>query len=54
VRQQDIASVLVALPHPSPRNLRWLKANPWFERDIVPALRRKVAAALAGDEPTSG
>ncbi|QWP77383.1 uracil-DNA glycosylase family protein [Lysobacter sp. K5869] len=38
---------LVALPHPSPRNNLWLKRNPWFERELVPALREQVARALA-------
>ena len=27
------------LPHPSPRNQLWLKQNPWFEEEVVPALR---------------
>lgn len=35
------------LPHPSPRNIGWFKANPWFEREAVPALRAQVRAALA-------
>ena len=30
------------LPHPSPRNIRWFKANPWFEDDVVPVLRDRV------------
>jgi len=30
------------LPHPSPRNTRWLQVNPWFERDVLPELRRRV------------
>ena len=34
------------LPHPSPRNRRWLRNNPWFERDVIPALRRCVDRAL--------
>ena len=34
------------LPHPSPRNTRWLRVNPWFERDVLPELRRVVAASL--------
>ncbi len=29
------------LPHPSPRNNRWLKSNPWFEDDVIPALRKR-------------
>lgn len=35
------------LPHPSWRNTAWLKRNPWFEADLVPELRRRVAGALA-------
>ncbi|MEK9628357.1 MAG: uracil-DNA glycosylase family protein [Nitrospinota bacterium] len=30
------------LPHPSPRNNIWLKKNPWFEKQLVPKLRKKV------------
>ena len=30
------------LPHPSPRNNRWLKNNPWFETNVIPALQGKV------------
>lgn len=30
------------LPHPSPRNNRWLKQNPWFEEEILPVLRAKI------------
>ena len=30
------------LPHSSWRNNAWLKANPWFDREVVPALRRSV------------
>jgi uracil-DNA glycosylase len=32
------------LPHPSWRNLGWLKRNPWFAKDVLPALRRRVRA----------
>ena len=34
------------LPHPSPRNNRWLKKNPWFEADVVPYLRRRIKRLL--------
>ena len=34
------------LPHPSPRNRLWLKRNAWFEADVVPHLRDRVAALL--------
>lgn len=33
---------LLPLPHPSPRNNRWLSKNPWFERDLIPALQSRV------------
>ena len=36
----------VPLPHPSWRNNAWLKANPWFEADLLPVLRREVRARL--------
>ena len=35
------------LPHPSWRNRAWLKRNPWFERRVVPELRRCIMRALA-------
>lgn len=41
----DSAKIL-PLPHPSPRNNIWLSKNRWFERDIVPILRRRVARSL--------
>lgn len=34
------------LPHPSWRNKGWLKGNPWFAKDVIPALRRRVNACL--------
>ena len=35
------------LPHPSWRNTAWLKKHPWFEAELVPELRRRVADLLA-------
>jgi len=35
------------LPHPSPRNQLWVASNPWFDAEVVPALRQAVAEALA-------
>jgi uracil-DNA glycosylase len=37
---------LVPLPHPSPRNNRWLRQNPWLERELLPAVRTRVAQVL--------
>lgn len=41
---QDYLPSCLPMPHPSPRNNRWLKRNPWFEAEVVPELRRLVAA----------
>ena len=34
------------LPHPSWRNTGWLKAHPWFERELLPVLRTEVRGRL--------
>ena len=49
VRQwQRYLPAYFVLPHPSPRNNIWLKKNPWFEEQTVPALQQRVAALLQG------
>ena len=35
-----------ALPHPSPRNRFWLTKNPWFEKEVVPELQKRVHKLL--------
>ncbi len=37
---------VLPMPHPSWRNNAWLKRNPWFEAEVVPELRRRVALLL--------
>ena len=34
------------LPHPSWRNTAWLKKHPWFERELIPELRKRAGKAL--------
>ena len=34
------------LPHPSWRNTAWLKRHPWFQRELILELRRRIAALL--------
>jgi uracil-DNA glycosylase len=46
-RFRDFGPGFFPLPHPSPRNTLWLKRNPWFEAEVVPALRERVASVLA-------
>ncbi len=42
-RWRDFWPAVLPLPHPSPRNNRWLLQNPWFESEVLPLLRRRVA-----------
>ena len=37
------------LPHPSPRNVAWFKANPWFEGEVLPVLRERVAEVMRSE-----
>ncbi|MFZ2353942.1 uracil-DNA glycosylase family protein [Paucilactobacillus nenjiangensis] len=30
------------LVHPSPLNYGWLKKNPWYEQDVLPALKQQI------------
>lgn len=42
---QNYASYLpnhFPLIHPSPLNFRWFAKNPWFDTDVVPALRKRI------------
>ncbi|MDR9423818.1 MAG: uracil-DNA glycosylase family protein [Marinobacter sp.] len=37
---------IVPMPHPSPRNNLWLRRNPWFEQEVVPAVQARVVELL--------
>lgn len=43
---RDYAPECFPIPHPSWRNNAWLKRNPWFETELLPALRERIGAAL--------
>ena len=43
---RDFAPAFLPTPHPSWRVGLWLKRNPWFEAEIVPALRARVRALV--------
>jgi uracil-DNA glycosylase len=36
------------LPHPSPRNNRWIKNNPWFANDVLPILKLEINRIISG------
>jgi uracil-DNA glycosylase len=43
---QEYQPEYFVLPHPSPRNNIWLKKNPWFEKKMVPKLKKKIKGLL--------
>ena len=46
---RDYGPDLVPLPHPSWRSTDLVKRNPWFETELLPDLRRRIAALMASD-----
>lgn len=46
-RWREVWPRQVPMPHPSPRNNLWLRRNPWFEQELLPPLRERVAWILA-------
>jgi uracil-DNA glycosylase len=45
-RWRDYLPDFFVLPHPSWRTMRWQRDNPWFEAEILPELRARVAGTL--------
>lgn len=45
-RFEDFLPQHFPLPHPSWRSTLFMRANPWFEEWVVPALRREIAARI--------
>ena len=43
---RDYLPEFFVLPHPSWRNKAWLKKNPWFADEVIPALRRRVRSCI--------
>lgn len=44
---REYAPRYIPLPHPSWRNTGWLKKHPWFEDELLPYVRRRVADTLS-------
>jgi len=44
-RWRTFAPKLFPLPHPSPRNNRWLKKNPWMEAELLPEMQAQIERA---------
>lgn len=45
---REFAPDFLPLPHPSARNTPWFQRNPWFEQEVLPALRQRVASLESG------
>lgn len=43
---QEYLPEFFPLPHPSPRNIMWFRRHPWFEREVLPALRECFREAM--------
>jgi uracil-DNA glycosylase len=43
---KDYLPKFLPLVHPSPLNFRWQAKNPWFEKEVVPDVRRRVKKIL--------
>jgi uracil-DNA glycosylase len=43
---RDHAPGIFPLPHPSWRNTGWIRKNPWFEAELLPALRTRLKEVL--------
>ena len=43
----------IPLPHPSWRNTSWLRKNPWFDAELVPYLRERMATMLLSPSSSS-
>jgi uracil-DNA glycosylase len=46
-RWRDWLPDILVTPHPSWRNIAWLRRNPWFEAEAAPWLQGRVADLLA-------
>ena len=44
---EEYAPTIIPLPHPSPRNNIWLKKNPWFEKKLLPVLKKSISTIIA-------
>jgi len=47
-RWRDHAPRIFVLPHPSWRNTGWLKRNPWFAAELLPAARAALNEVMQG------
>lgn len=46
VKKWDSYGNFIPLPHPSPRNLMWLRRNSWFEKQALSSIRKRVKKHL--------
>jgi uracil-DNA glycosylase len=45
-RWREAPAPYLPLPHPSWRVVRWMKHNPWFEAELLPVFRDRIATVI--------
>lgn len=45
-RYRDFLPGIFPLPHPAWRSVGWMRKNPWFEAEVLPELRQRVAGLV--------
>jgi uracil-DNA glycosylase len=46
---QEFLPTYFPLPHPSPRNQNWVKVNPWFIKEAIPELQKRIMLAVRNE-----
>jgi uracil-DNA glycosylase len=46
---RDFLPEYFVLPHPSWHTISWVRANPWFEHEVLPDLRARIAKSFASE-----
>ncbi len=45
-RWREFAPRRWVMPHPSPRNVRWFRQNPWFDEEVLPSLQEHITEQI--------
>jgi uracil-DNA glycosylase family 4 len=43
---EDYLPEYFPIVHPSPLNFRWMRNNPWFDKDVLPVLKKRIKEIL--------
>jgi uracil-DNA glycosylase len=51
MRWRDFLPQFFVLPHPSWRSTLWLREHPWFENEVLPEMRERIAEVVSPSAP---